>query len=738
MKKAILTVFILLLTASGCCQTKGVESKINFGFEEVAGGKPTGWNYYGSPDYRIYLDSITVKSGKYSAVIESGGETSNFKAWGFTLPANYEGKQITLSGYIKTENVTAGYAGLWMRIDPEIAFDNMAQRGITGTTDWQKYEITLPMNPSKTDQIVVGGILIGKGKMWLDDFSITIDGKDIKDIPTYERVQFPAKKDKEFDDGSKIYFPVLSKKTVTNLELLGKLWGFLKYYHPAVGQGNYNWDYELFRILPEYLKVANNKQRDKILLDWIGKYGDIAPCTTCKETSPDAYLKPDLSWVERNDMDIALRKKLKEIYQNRNQGEHYYIAMFPDVGNPNFTNENPYTTMRYPDTGFRLLALYRYWNMIQYFYPNRHLTDKNWNEVLKEYIPLFISAKNELEYELAAIQVIAELNDTHANLWGGKDKVEELRGSMYAPFRVQFVEKKLVVTDYYNPELKETAGLEIGDVITHINGRTIECIVDSLANYYPASNEAARLRDISMDMLRSQNQTINVKYVSSDRPGQKELTLYPANQLNIYGWYRVNKDEKCYKLIDGNIGYVTLASIKTTDVPAIKETFKDTRGIIIDIRNYPSAFMPFALAPYFVSSPTPFVKFTLGSINNPGEFTFSPTINIPGSEQVYSGKVVVIVNELSQSQAEYTAMSFRAGQNTTIVGSTTAGADGNVSTILLPGGLRTMISGIGVYYPDGKDTQRIGIVPDVHVEPTIAGIRAGKDEVLEKAIEMIK
>jgi C-terminal processing protease CtpA/Prc len=71
------------------------------------------------------------------------------------------------------------------------------------------------------------------------------------------------------------------------------------------------------------------------------------------------------------------------------------------------------------------------------------------------------------------------------------------------------------------------------------------------------------------------------------------------------------------------------------------------------------------------------------------------------------------------------------------VGSTTAGADGNVSQIALPGGLRTAISGIGVFYPDKRPTQRIGIVPDVEVRPTIAGIRAGRDEVLEEGVRQI-
>ena len=68
---------------------------------------------------------------------------------------------------------------------------------------------------------------------------------------------------------------------------------------------------------------------------------------------------------------------------------------------------------------------------------------------------------------------------------------------------------------------------------------------------------------------------------------------------------------------------------------------------------------------------------------------------------------------------------------------TTAGADGNVSRITLPGGLWTAISGVGVYYPDGKQTQRVGIVPDIVVKPTVEGIRAGKDELLDMAIDVI-
>jgi Periplasmic protease len=70
----------------------------------------------------------------------------------------------------------------------------------------------------------------------------------------------------------------------------------------------------------------------------------------------------------------------------------------------------------------------------------------------------------------------------------------------------------------------------------------------------------------------------------------------------------------------------------------------------------------------------------------------------------YTGKVVVIVNSYLQSQAEYKTMAFHSAPNVTVIGSTNAGADGNISQIFLSGNIRTVISGIGVYYPNGTET----------------------------------
>jgi hypothetical protein len=556
---------------------------------------------------------------------------------------------------------------------------------------------------------------------------------------------------------------------ITNLELLGKIWGFLKYHHPEVGKGKYDWDDELFQFLPEYMNVNNTRQRDELLLRWIKKYGEVPECTTCKETAANAYQKPDFSWVENGNMSAGLKEKIKEIYQNRHQGNHYYIKKAYHDGNPEFLNEQSYP-ISFPDKNHRLLALYRYWNIIQYFFPYKYLTDKKWDEVLREYIPVFINAKTALEYQLAILQLAAETNDTHARLLMGANEtgflrgtryaplrtneIDSLRGTKYAPFRVRFIENKLTVTGYFKPNLKKTTGLEIGDFITHINGKEIEYIIDSIKSYYPASNEAARMYYIAPDLVRSNNNSIHIVYNSSGTIKQKELTMYERPDLNMdkpnnklsYDSIMIDKDSAF-------IGYITLETIKDTEISQIKKAFMNAKGIIIDIRNYPATFVPFTLGEFFTSKRKPFAKFTTGNLNNPGEFYFSsimPFLNnntgnrislnnykTHKSENYFQGKLVVIVNEATISQAEYTAMAFRAGENTVIIGSQTQGADGNVSLIPLPGGIKAGISGIGIYYPDGRETQRVGIVPDIEVKPTIEAIREGRDEFLEKAFEIL-
>ena len=123
-------------------------------------------------------------------------------------------------------------------------------------------------------------------------------------------IKFSAKSyQKDSITGSGITFTKINEQEVKNLALLGKVWGFLKYHHPEIASGKYNWDNELFQVLKETKSASTNKERDQILLDWINSYGEIKKNKT-KETADDAYLKPDHKWITTAITSAELQNKL--------------------------------------------------------------------------------------------------------------------------------------------------------------------------------------------------------------------------------------------------------------------------------------------------------------------------------------------------------------------------------------------------------------------------------------------
>ncbi|MGO9545752.1 MAG: S41 family peptidase [Rhodomicrobium sp.] len=103
----------------------------------------------------------------------------------------------------------------------------------------------------------------------------------------------------------------------------------------------------------------------------------------------------------------------------------------------------------------------------------------------------------------------------------------------------------------------------------------------------------------------------------------------------------------------------------------------------------------------------------------------------------YQGKVAVLINEWTQSQAEHTCLWFAAADNVTFIGSATAGANGDVTNLVLPGGLTVSFTGQEIRFSDGRQLQRLGVQPHIGVKPTLAGVRAQRDEVLEAAVDFL-
>jgi len=730
MKSIYLSLLLCFLFFSIVCTAQEKPILFNLDFESTTASKdlPDSWGQWGS--YQLKVDKKVVYSGKQAVLIDAAEDGGAFGSVVHKIAPNYKGEKITLEGYMKTEGVADGFAGLLLRIDGEsgpLEFDNMQNEDITGNNDWKKYSITLPL-PEEATNIFVAGILVGKGKAWYDDFSVYIDGVNIQELKTVEKKPSKAKMDTEFDAASSFRLSSPSPQDLDRLYLLGKVWGWVKYQHPAIAKGEVNWDYELFRILP----AIHDKDFNHQLVAWVEQLGGLNAAKV--EPQQGAIkLKTNTAWLsDKTLVEEPLRKLLWSIRSAKKADKHYHIGFAPNIGNPVFKNEQAYPDMNAGDTGYQLLSLFRYWNMIEYFFPYKHLMDEDWDEVLKSSLSTFIAAKDELSYKLATLQLIGKTQDTHANIWQNDGTLNQFHGTQIAPIEINIIEDQAVVVRIFNG-ITEDSNIKIGDIVTHINGvKTEEVIAEKIA-YCPASNRPTQLRDVARRLLRTNDSSIEVSISSTDRDFKENLESVPATSINFW-----KKDTPSHKELEGNIGYIYPGALQKGEIHDIMKQFMSKKGLVIDLRCYPSDFIVFSLGNYLMSKPTSFVKFTAGNLQQPGQFTFGATLPVGTTNPDYfKGKVAILINETTQSQAEYTTMALRVAPNTKVIGSTTAAADGNVSAIILPGKIRTMISGIGVYYPDGTETQRVGILPDIELHPTIRGIRMGKDELLQKAQDWI-
>lgn len=724
MKKIVSFTFVLLVNI---LFSQSDSQKFNLDFEKTTKGEnlPENWIKWGK--YDLQIDSAQVFNGKNSVLIDAKNG-QGFGSVAYALPANFKGKKITLEGYLKYENATDGFVGLLLRIDKDgqsVVFDNMKLQKLQGTADWKKYSITLEFKEN-ADKIYVAGILVGKGKAWFDNFKVTIDGKPIEKLKSVEKEISIIDKDTEFDLDSKFELTNLNDIQKRNLFVLGKVWGFVKYHHPAIAEGKISWDYELFRMLPK----IDSKDFDAELVQWINKLGAFKTITHKLPKESEIKLLPNTKWISDTNFISA---ELSTVLQNVNAAErsekNYYVGLHEGVRNPDFTNERVYKKMAYTDTGFKLLSVFRYWNMIEYFFPNRHLMDENWDTVLQEFIPRISATKDIKEYTLTLLELIGKIQDTHANIWGVNKVLDGFFGEKIAPIEVKFVENKAIVVKLHD-DFKE-ANVQVGDIILAINGIKVEDWIKNNLKYFPASNYPTQLRDIAGKILCTNEDAVHLTLETISERKEVSVATIPFKYFK--------NDPVSHKIINDNIGYIYPGTLKEGEIKEIMEKYSDKKGLIVDLRCYPSDFIVFSLNHYLLNEKKDFVKFTYGSVKIPGLFTIKDYNYKVGrnNKDCFKGKVIILVNEVTQSNAEYTAMALRVSPNAKVLGSTTSGADGNVSAIYLPGNIFTYISGIGVLTPNGSETQRVGIIPDVKIEPTIKGIREGKDEVLDKAIELI-
>lgn len=232
-------------------------------------------------------------------------------------------------------------------------------------------------------------------------------------------------------------------------------------------------------------------------------------------------------------------------------------------------------------------------------------------------------------------------------------------------------------------------------------------------------------------MQRSHKEIIPMEFlrdgesIALDIPTYKEKLTFAEN-------------EDSYEWIEDDIMYIHPSKLKSGEILTImKEAEEKNADIILDLREYPSDFIQISMGNMILDKNYVFTQMTLPSTSNPGEYRVIDYSCGYSNKNYFKGKLAVIIDKHSWSQPEFTAMAFRYAPGAKLIGYETNGADGNLSSISLPGNMVGSFSGIGVYTADGGETQRVGIKPDIEVYPTLKGIKEGRDELLERAIEYI-
>jgi carboxyl-terminal processing protease len=525
------------------------------------------------------------------------------------------------------------------------------------------------------------------------------------------------------------------------LESLAKVWGFLKYYHPEVAKGKIDWDAELFTKIKEVEKVQTKEELSQVYGTWLTQLGKVKPCKKCDNAIPDSLKRNlDLSWMTDESLFTPeVTEKLAYIRDNRNQGRNHYVQpRYPFLKiQAYFKNEKPYEELPpLPAEEYRLLGLFRYWNIINYFFPYKYLTDDNWHQVLTDMLPRFQEASTPTEYHLAMKELTVKIDDGHS--FFHTPYIGQHFGAYYVPFYTQLVGDKALVSQIYHEGFASSSGISHGDVIIKVNGQPVLQALAPNLKYNAGSNDAYKLHKANYYLFNSP--TSDPVTVTVDRDGEEHEISVKRYPFARFGYTPpTTTSEKPWKILADGIGYINMGPLTVKQVKSAMKDVCNTEAIILDLREYPKPTLN-AMAAALLADKHVTATFTYPDLSYPG--VFRPIIRgrygKKNNRDHYKGKVVLLVNHGTMSTGEFVTMAYRMAPNATTIGNQTAGADGNIVDIVFPGGFVANMSGLGVYYPDGRETQRVGVDIDIEVKPTIESIRKGEDEILNRALEFIK
>ncbi len=531
-----------------------------------------------------------------------------------------------------------------------------------------------------------------------------------------------------------------------------KVWGFVKYYHSNVSTCHVNWDSVLLHTLPLVRSAASSDQFNDALDTMLMSAGPMAISTSYFPDTLPAKLKRnrDWNWIAAPALRSDVQTQLDTIKNNFRPNINCWVTVDSNEATRGFTESwggyldfpldttllNINTLSAYPDNDHRQLMLFKYWNIMRYFNPNNYVLDVPWDTTLyNNVIPMDVVGDPYSLY-LLVTRIETQVDDAHTYGFSLSFNYGYLPG-IYAPkIFLKYVDGQYVVAK------SEETGIYPGDVIIFIDGMTTTQWEDSLKPYYSSGNLSILRKFICQNMMCRETYGTAESMIVEDSTGANHSFnlncntivndtfytnyYYPNDSLNTISWTTMPCD----------VGYVNMGNLQYSDVTNMYNDLQEKSAIIFDLRNYPNG-TAWSIADLMYPNVIQNATFLQPDVTYPG--TYYQTYNYNGvnaNPSPYTGQVIILMNEVTESQAEYSCMLIGAMPGAIKVGSQTAGADGDITWFKITDDLETGFSSLGVFYPNGDSTQRIGIVPDSVVYPTRAGIRHHNDEVLNKALQI--
>lgn len=381
------------------------------------------------------------------------------------------------------------------------------------------------------------------------------------------------------------------------------------------------------------------------------------------------------------------------------------------------------------DRSTRLAAVILGWNILQHFYMYFDVVKVDWHQVLRDSLSRAASDKTDREFLDTLRHMLAMVQDGHGNVNHSSD-----RDFYSPPFKAKWVEGKLVVTEI-GSGLK---GVVVGDVVESIDGKSVEERYKKLEPLLSGATEQWR-RNCAVDELLRGHVNTSMKLVLNNESGEKNADV----RRDVLMGNAFVDPPKPVRELEPGIWYVNIdsAGIQMKEYLEMVPKLAQAKGIVFDLRGYPNEVAS-DLIYRIHDGPVTSAHFEIPKISQPDHVgvTYTDGAWPPSGpeKEMFKGRIAFLADGQCISYAESIMGIVEHYKMGAIVGSTTAGTNGNVNPFLLPGHYYMVFTGMRVRKHDGSSHHGVGIKPTIPIEPTIAGIRAGRDEVLERGLQYVK